>query len=95
MKAPRAILALLLALSLASCMSYEEKMAAQNTLDDQQCLSYGATRGSDAYVNCRAQLDSARNTAHAIAVAAAVASIPDAPAPQGPRPGMCNPLLRC
>ncbi|VVP44021.1 hypothetical protein PS862_05037 [Pseudomonas fluorescens] len=29
----------------------------QASKDDAQCQSYGATPGSDAYVNCRVQLD--------------------------------------
>ena len=29
-------------------------------LDDAKCKSYGATPGSDAYVNCRVQLDKGR-----------------------------------
>lgn len=29
----------------------------QSAKDDAQCQSYGATPGSDAYVNCRVQLD--------------------------------------
>jgi hypothetical protein len=33
--------------------------ALQAVKDDTQCQSYGATPGSDAYVNCRVQLDKA------------------------------------
>jgi hypothetical protein len=58
--------AMLLALLLAGCQSSEERLAAQNAKDDQQCLSYGAQKGSDGYVSCRAQLSSGRSTSSAI-----------------------------
>ena len=51
------------AMMLAGCMSGEEGLAAQNAKDDQQCLSYGAKRGTDAYVACRTQLSTTRTTA--------------------------------
>jgi hypothetical protein len=51
---------------LAGCMGCEERLAAQNARDDQQCLSFGARQGSDAYVACRTQLSTARTTATAI-----------------------------
>lgn len=61
-----AILALNLSLvSLGGCIT-DEWAAERNAKDDQKCQSYGARPGSDAYVNCRAQLDSARTTARAI-----------------------------
>lgn len=47
------------------CMSKEERLAAANDKDDQQCLSYGAQKGTDAYVTCRAQLEAARRQANA------------------------------
>ena len=50
------------AMMLAGCMS-EESLAAQNAKDDQACLSYGAKRGTDAYVACRTQLSTTRTTA--------------------------------
>ncbi|RBB96821.1 hypothetical protein C3E97_029915 [Pseudomonas sp. MWU12-2115] len=31
--------------------------AAKSAADDAKCRSYGATPGTDAYVNCRVQLD--------------------------------------
>jgi hypothetical protein len=34
-----------------------EELFAKESLDDQKCKSYGAIPGSDAYVNCRVQLD--------------------------------------
>jgi hypothetical protein len=58
--------AILLALLLAGCQSSEERLAAQNAKDDQQCLSYGAQKGSDGYVTCRAQLSASRRTDSAI-----------------------------
>lgn len=58
--------AILLAPLLAGCQSQEERMAAQNARDDQQCLSYGAQKGSDGYVACRTQLSSSRSTSSAI-----------------------------
>ena len=61
---------LLVALSLGGCMTREERIAAQNARDDQKCLSFGARRGTDAYVSCRAQLDAAETTAAAIEEAA-------------------------
>lgn len=50
-------------------MSSEERMAAHNAQDDQQCLSYGAKPGTDAYVNCRAQLEGGRRQADAATAA--------------------------
>lgn len=58
--------ALLAALLLAGCQSGEERLAAQNAKDDQQCLSYGSQKGSDGYVACRAQLSASRRTDSAI-----------------------------
>ena len=69
-----ALVFLVSAMLLGGCMTREEKLAAQNAKDDQKCLSFGARPGTDAYVNCRAQLDGARTTAAAIEDAA--------PAPQ-------------
>lgn len=66
--------AILLALLLAGCMSSEERLAANNAKDDQQCLSYGAKPGTDAYVNCRTQLESARRQANASVEAGMIAS---------------------
>jgi len=70
----KTLLGLLAALVLASCMSQEDRLAAQNAKDDQQCLSYGAKSGSDAYVACRTQLASARTNAEAMRHAAVIAS---------------------
>lgn len=58
---------LLMGLALASCMTREERIAAQEAKDDRQCMSYGAQKGSDAYVNCRTGLSAARTNADAIA----------------------------
>ena len=56
-------LGLLALLLLTSCMTREERIAAQEAKDDQHCLSYGAQKGSDAYVGCRTQLQAARTMA--------------------------------
>jgi hypothetical protein len=58
-------LVLLALLLLTSCMTREERIAAQEAKDDQKCLSFGAQKGSDAYVNCRTQLSAARSMAPA------------------------------
>lgn len=60
-----ALIALAL-LSLVGCMSREERIAAQDARDDQTCLSYGAKTGTDAYIGCRTNLATNRNTASAI-----------------------------
>lgn len=59
-------------------------MAANNAKDDQQCLSYGAKKGTDAYVNCRAQLEGARRQADAAEDAA------DAARAASSRPRTCR-----
>jgi len=51
-----------IAFALAGCTSTAERAA----YDDGKCKSYGATRGSAAYTNCRAQLDAAHTQAQAI-----------------------------
>lgn len=53
--------AVILCLLLSGCLR-EERMAAQSAKDDQQCLSYGAQRGSDAYVACRTQLSTTKTS---------------------------------
>ena len=66
--------AVLLLLMLGGCQTLEESRAAQRAAaqaqDDQKCQGFGARPGTDAYVNCRAQLDSARTNAAAIEEAA-------------------------
>ena len=44
-------------LALAACESADERIAA----DNQQCQSYGFTMGTDAFAQCRLQLDIQRN----------------------------------
>jgi hypothetical protein len=78
-------LTVLVALLLAGCMTREERIAAQSAKDDQKCLAYGARPGTDAYVNCRAQLDSARTTADAIEDAAPTANPNPVPASDAPK----------
>lgn len=68
--------AFLLLLLLTGCLGEEERIAAANAKDDQQCLSYGAQKGTDAYVNCRAQLEAARRQADGALVAARNAERP-------------------
>jgi hypothetical protein len=60
----RALLAAALLVGLAGCMSREERLAQIEAADDRTCLSYGAQKGTDGYVSCRAQLNASRaNTA--------------------------------
>ena len=71
---------------LSGCLSSDQKQAVQNIQDDRQCLSYGAVRGSDAYVACRSQLTSARIAAAAAEEAAgtiALSNVRPPPAPFG------------
>jgi hypothetical protein len=86
----RIILALVLALPLCGCQTDQERMAEfkarNNALDDQKCLGYGARPGTDAYVNCRANLDSARTTADAIVVAAPAPTVNQIPVPVSDAP---------
>lgn len=63
-------------LLLSGCLGQEERLAAASAKDDQQCLSYGAKKGTDAYVNCRAQLEASRRQADAAESAASEASRP-------------------
>ncbi|RTE92753.1 hypothetical protein D6B98_14820 [Bradyrhizobium sp. LVM 105] len=63
-------------LLLTGCLGEEERLAAENAKDDQQCLTYGAQKGTDAYVNCRAQLEAARRQADGALVAARNAERP-------------------
>jgi len=60
----------LLLLLLTGCLGSEERIAAANAEDDQKCLSYGGRQGTDAYVNCRAQLEASRRQAKATSSAA-------------------------
>jgi hypothetical protein len=55
-----------LALSLGGCLPDERIIAERNTKDNQKCLSYEAQPGTDAYVNCRAQLNSPRSDAQSV-----------------------------
>jgi hypothetical protein len=74
----RKLMVLALALALAGCgMSAEQRLAqlyAQQQLDNNKCLSYGAKEGDPAYVQCRAQLDAARTGAVAAIEAAKATS---------------------
>ncbi|SDS77279.1 hypothetical protein SAMN05444158_3151 [Bradyrhizobium canariense] len=79
------LVAVVSATSLAGCMTRDQQIAAVNTRDDQKCLGFGARPGTDAYVNCRAQLDSARTTADAIEDAAPAPTYSPVPASDAPR----------
>lgn len=62
---PKMIL-VIFTLTLAGCMSRDERLAEISAADDRACLSYGAQKGTDAYVACRTQLATNRNSASAI-----------------------------
>jgi hypothetical protein len=62
----RTLLAGSVLLSLTGCMSREERLAQIEAADDRTCLSYGAQKGSDGYVSCRAQLNASRTNAAAV-----------------------------
>lgn len=52
-----------LALCLSSCAStimIEERIAAQETADHEECLAYGFSKGTEAYGGCRLTLKSIR-----------------------------------
>jgi hypothetical protein len=67
----RGLIALMLGLSLAGCFQNPAEHAAQASMaDDAQCTSYGAKPGSDAYVQCRMNLDNQRQTNRRAAVGA-------------------------
>jgi hypothetical protein len=63
---------LALAVTCAGCTTDAERAA----YDDAKCKSYGATRGTAAYTNCRAQLDAARTQAAAAIAAQPVVQSP-------------------
>jgi hypothetical protein len=69
------VVAIMLAASLAGCMSEAERKARFAAIDDGKCQGYGAQPGTPAYVQCRAQLDAARTQAQATA-AAGMAAVP-------------------
>ena len=53
---------------LFGCAGNAEKLAAKNAQkDDAKCRSYGAAKGSAAYVNCRTALERNRTAQEAIA----------------------------
>ena len=83
-----ALVLLVSAVMLGGCfMTREQITAERNAKDNQKCLGYGAQPGTDAYVNCRAQLDSARTTAAAIEDAA--------PMPQAAQSAPSRPPVTC
>jgi hypothetical protein len=67
----RALIVLALSVQLACCAEYQAEQAAQASMaDDAQCASYGARPGSDAYVQCRMNLDNQRGANRRAAVGA-------------------------
>lgn len=82
----RVMAILALSLSLGGCLTSEQLVAERNAKDDQKCQGYGARPGTDAYVNCRAQLDSARTRAIAIDSAAPAQSTVVVQSPSVPTP---------
>jgi hypothetical protein len=44
-------------LSIAGCQTIEERRAEIDRADDQRCQQYGARRGTQAYIQCRTDLD--------------------------------------
>ena len=52
------------------CSACALSRAEQDSADNAQCMSYGAKLGTDSYVACRVQLDTARTNATATANAA-------------------------
>jgi hypothetical protein len=67
----RALIVLVLNLPLACCAQHQAEQAAQAAMsDDAQCSSYGAQPGSEAYVQCRMNLDNQRANNRRAAVGA-------------------------
>ncbi len=57
----RILIVLAASISLAGCAEYQAEQAAQIAAsDDAQCASYGARPGTDAYIQCRMNLDNQR-----------------------------------
>jgi len=67
----RGWIVLALCLLQAGCAEYYAGQAAQASMaDDARCLSYGAKPGSDAYVQCRMNLDNQRDANRRAAIGA-------------------------
>lgn len=60
------VVVLLPGLLLAGCQTKDDRLAAVNAEDDRTCLSYGAQKGTDAYIACRTNLATNRTSASAI-----------------------------
>jgi hypothetical protein len=67
----RAAIAGMAFLAVAGCASGQNVQVTREQADDAKCRSYGAAKGSPAYVNCRTQLDVQRSNAVAMGDAAA------------------------
>jgi predicted ATPase len=55
-------------LLLTGCITAQERAAQLDLVEDQQCQSYGAKPGSDAYVACRTQVANQRSANRAAAI---------------------------
>jgi hypothetical protein len=63
-----------LAGAVAGCAEYEQQQAAaQAASDDAQCRSYGAAPGSQAYIQCRMNIDNQRAQMRAAFIGAVLA----------------------
>lgn len=78
------------ALLLSGCVTAEERAAQMTALDDGKCQGYGAKPGTSIYVQCRAQLDSARTQADATIAAALPPTIYTPPLYTPPMPRLCQ-----
>lgn len=59
----KALIAMAVALTCTACESQAEYQQRVAAFDDHKCRSYGFTLGTDAYGQCRVQLDVARSAA--------------------------------
>jgi hypothetical protein len=73
-------------LALAGCQTTAERQAREGAADNAACLSYGARRGSDAYVQCRTDLQRNR----ALDEIATRQQMDDAFGPYGGGPFFCR-----
>lgn len=86
----RVLIAIWLGLSLSGCAEYQAYQAQQaaqiSAADDGQCRSYGAEPGSQAYIQCRMNIDNQRASARAAAL-----SRINPPPPQTVNVNVCQP----
>ena|SRR5581483_1556888 len=95
----RIIAACILALMLTGCAAYEQRQreqaaaeaAAVAANDDAQCRFYGAAPGSQAYIQCRMNLDNQRAQMRAAVASALVGRMmTPPPQPQTYNVNICN-----